>query len=78
MQAVDAWRTFAGLAHTWTSYAPLTGTISFNDGNSLVTALNAARTASGLSAFSFTSSPSPAVGVAAYAFHVQQLRNVVK
>ena len=85
--AVDAWRTFAGLAQVYPVNPVPTGnvkaanfitSIASDPLPGVVTALNQARSTMGLPEFVYSGAPAPAVGGIVYLDHIQQLRVVIQ
>ena len=78
-QAVDAWRRFASFLPQWSSYADATGFVTADNTNSLVSALNPARSALGMSNFTYSvSTTTPAPGVVVSRRHIQELRDALR
>ena len=85
--AVDAWRSFAGLSQVYPFNPVATGGIkaanfvtnfSSDPLPGVFTALNEARGTMGLPQFAYSGVPTPAVNGVVYLEHVQQLRDVMK
>lgn len=76
-QAVDAWRTYAGLSPLFT-YEAATGLVQASHVNGIISAWNGSRAVIGLPAFTYSVVPVPAAFVIIDDDHIQQPRNAVK
>lgn len=78
-EAADAWREYAGLAASFTSYEAVTGFILDEHLTVVIAALNDARQVLGLPGFAYVNGvPTPADTVIVDDDHVQQVRDAMK